>query len=68
VIKHSLKAHLRDSSEVDIILESIASEAPNSKKLVLQSTMNAFSIVDTSFLAAGRYFSKLLTPIIRRFP
>jgi len=59
---------------VAVILESISGEAVNHKKLVLQSTMNAYTFIAKNTDASGfdvmanRYYQQLLTPVIRRLP
>lgn len=59
---------------VHTILENIASEAPNHRKLCLQAVMNAYPFLASNSdselfeVYAKRYFDMLLTPVIRRLP
>lgn len=64
----------KEGDPVEVILESIASEAFNHKKLILQATMNTYSLLSKNTetkwfeVMSTRYYTQLLAPVIRRLP
>jgi hypothetical protein len=64
----------REGDPVEMVLENITSEAVTLKKIVLQATMNSYSMLAAQTdhkrfrLMADRYFGQLLAPLVRRLP